>query len=60
MGVSQELEKLRLAQIGTEISAEMRAIAQVSFAQVALVLIALFFVIYAKSLLSSRFRAAKS
>lgn len=25
MGVSQELEKLRLAQIGTEISAEMRA-----------------------------------
>jgi predicted amidophosphoribosyltransferase len=31
MGVSQELEKLRLAQIGTEISAEMRAIAQVSF-----------------------------
>jgi hypothetical protein len=34
MGVSQELEKLRLAQIGTEISAEMRAIAQVSFARV--------------------------
>jgi len=31
MGVSQELEKLRLAQIGTEISAEMRAIAQLNF-----------------------------